>query len=33
MNMKQMKETISKFCFADVLIIKDEKLCAKAQKL
>jgi prepilin-type N-terminal cleavage/methylation domain-containing protein len=33
MNMKQMKETISKFRSADVSIIKDEKLRAKAQKL
>jgi prepilin-type N-terminal cleavage/methylation domain-containing protein len=33
MNIKQMKETISKFRAADVSIIKDEKLRAKAQKL
>jgi prepilin-type N-terminal cleavage/methylation domain-containing protein len=33
MNIKQMKQTISKFRAADVSIIKDEKLRAKAQKL
>jgi prepilin-type N-terminal cleavage/methylation domain-containing protein len=33
MNIKQMKETISKFRAADVSVIKDEKLRAKAQKL
>jgi len=33
MNIKQMKATISKFRAADVSIIKDEKLRAKAQKL
>lgn len=33
MNMKQMKETISKFRAADVSVIKDEKLRAKAQTL
>lgn len=33
MNIKQMKNAISKFRSADVSIIKDEKLRAKAQKL
>jgi prepilin-type N-terminal cleavage/methylation domain-containing protein len=33
MNMKQMKQSISKFRSADVSIIKDEKLRAKAQTL
>jgi prepilin-type N-terminal cleavage/methylation domain-containing protein len=33
MNIKQMKETISKFRAADVSVIKDEKLRAKAHKL
>lgn len=33
MNIKQMKQTISKFRAADVSVIKDEKLRAKAQNL